>query len=207
MEVSMANVSRLPIRYGVIVMGCAVGLAAAVWTIAFLVQLRIPSQLASGGDIAASSIALACVLTLLLMIESVAHERLVSDAFNPLAQRDSERLRINQRVVQNTLEQLPLFAAGIVMICWLFPIEAAFRATLAATIVWVLSRWVFWAGYHFGPQHRVGGLVGSAQSMIVLLVALATLGARMAGSIGAVLVVSIFSLGEVIVVLGLRKGR
>lgn len=203
----MAAISRLPIRYAAVVMGCAVTLAAAIWTLAFLAPMRTPFLLTTGGEVAVSSIALASVLTLLLMVESVAHERLFSDSFDPLAQRDSERLKINQRVLQNTLEQLPLFAAGIAMISWLYPLEVAFRASLATTTVWILSRWIFWIGYHFGPQHRIAGLIGSAQSMIVLLAMFAVLGWRMDGLAGAMLVPSIFSVGEMLIVIGLLKRR
>jgi hypothetical protein len=203
----MAVVSRLPIRYAVVVMGCAVILAAAIWALAFLVPIQVPFLLTSGGEVAVSSVALASLLTLLLMIESVAHERLLSDSFDPLAGRDSERLKINQRVLQNTLEQLPLFGAGIAMICWAYPLEPAFRAALAATTVWILSRWIFWIGYHFGPQHRVAGLIGSAQSMIVLLAMFSILGWRMGGLAGATFVCSIFSVGELLIVIGLLRHR
>lgn len=203
----MAAISRLPIRYAAAVMACAMAVVAAIWGLAFRIPIQMPILPANGGEIAVSSIALASLLTLLLMIESVAHERLLSDSFNPLAQHDSERLKINQRVLQNTLEQLPLFGAGIAMICWLYPPEAAFRAALAATIVWILSRWVFWIGYHFGPRHRVAGLIGSAQSMIILLAMFAVLGWRMGGLIGATLVASIFSIGELIIVIGLIRRR
>lgn len=201
----MAAISRLPIRYAAGVMACAVIIVAAIWALAFWVPIQQPALPANGGELAVSSIALASVLTLLLMIESVAHERLFSDSFNPLAQRDSERLKINQRVLQNTLEQPPLFGAGIAMICWLYPLEAAFRASLAATIVWILSRWIFWIGYHFGPRHRIAGLIGSAQSMIILLATFAVLGWRMDGLAGATLVCSIFSIGEFIIVIGLIR--
>ena len=203
----MVEVSRLPVRYAVIVMGCAAMVAAAVWTLAFLVPVRTPFLPTTGGEVAVSSIALASVLTLLLMIESVAHERLLSDSFDPLAERDSERLKINQRVLQNTLEQLPLFAAGIGMISWLYPLETAFRGSLAATTVWILSRWIFWIGYHFGPRHRIAGLVGSAQSMIVLLAMSVVMGWRMGGLAGATLVPGIFSIGEVLIVIGLLRRR
>jgi hypothetical protein len=201
----MAEVSRLPIRYGVVVMTAAVSIAIAIWKMAFLVPLRVPAVMSNGGEVLASSIALACVLTLLLMIEAVAHERLVSDSFDPLLQRDSQRLQINQRVLQNTLEQLPLFAAGVAMICWLYPLEAAFRATLAATIVFILSRWVFWIGYHIGPQHRIAGLVGSMQSLIVLLVTLSVLGWRLGGYPGAVSVITVFSIGELVIIINVLR--
>jgi hypothetical protein len=203
----MAEVSRLPIRYSVVVMTAAVFSAVAIWEMAFRVPLSVPAFVTNGGEVVASSIALASVLTLLLMIESVAHERLVSDSFNPLAQGESRRLEINQRVLQNTLEQLPLFGVGVAMICWLYPLEEAFRAVLAATIVWVLSRWAFWIGYHIGPQHRIAGLVGSAQSMIVLLGTLALLGWRLGGYLVAMFVISVFSIGELVIINGLRGRR
>jgi hypothetical protein len=203
----MAAVSRLPIRYAAAVTACAAIVVAAIWALAFRVPARMPALPANGSEVAITSIALAAVLTLLLMIESVAHERLLSDSFDPLAQRESERLKINQRVLQNTLEQLPLFAAGIAMICWLYPLETAFRAVLAATTVWILSRWIFWIGYHFGPQHRIAGLIGSAQSMIVLLATFAVLGWRLGGLTGAALVCSIFLMGEAIIVIGLIRRR
>jgi hypothetical protein len=201
----MTAVSRLPIRYGVVVMTVAVSIAVAIWKAAFLIPLRVPALVTNGGEVLASSVALACVLTLLLMIESVAHERLVSDSFNPLSQRDSQRLQINQRVLQNTLEQLPLFGAGIAMICWLYPLEPAFRATLAATAVFILSRWVFWIGYHIGPQHRIAGLVGSIQSLIVLLVTLAVLGWRLGGTLGATSVITVFSIGELVIIINVLR--
>ena len=95
----MVAISRLPVRYAAIVMGCAVTLVAAIWTLAFLVPVRTHFLLTTGGEVAVSSIALASALTLLLMIESLAHERLSFDSLDPLAERDSERLTINQRVL------------------------------------------------------------------------------------------------------------
>src|SRR5579864_9546023 len=50
-----------------------------------------------------------CVATLfcfVLGIEAIAHERLVSRAFDPLDGYETRRLRVNLRYLQNTLEQL-----------------------------------------------------------------------------------------------------
>ncbi len=58
----------------------------------------------------------ALLLTLLPGIEAVAHERLFSPAIDPLAGKDSKRLIVNQRFVQNTLEQSVLFAAGLLLL-------------------------------------------------------------------------------------------
>jgi hypothetical protein len=46
-------------------------------------------------------------------IEAVAHERLQSPAFDPLTGYETRRLRVNQRYLQNTLEQLVLFTAAL----------------------------------------------------------------------------------------------
>jgi hypothetical protein len=78
---------------------------------------------------------------------------------------------------------------------------------LATTIVWILSRWAFRIGYHIGPQHRIAGLVGSAQSMIVLLGTLSVFGWRLDGYLGATFVINIFSIGELVIIDGLRGRR
>src|SRR5579872_2537342 len=46
-------------------------------------------------------------------IDAVAHERLQSPAFDPLPGYETKRMRINLRYLQNTLEQLIVFTAGL----------------------------------------------------------------------------------------------
>jgi hypothetical protein len=50
-------------------------------------------------------------------------------------------------------------------------------------------------------------LVGSAQSMIVLLGTLSVLGWRLDGYLGATFVISVFSIGELVIINGLRGRR
>src|SRR5262245_54868330 len=53
--------------------------------------------------------AVAVLFTLLPAVEAVAHERLQSPAFDPLGGHETARLRVNQRNLQNTLEQTVIF--------------------------------------------------------------------------------------------------
>ena len=123
----------------------------------------------------------AALLGFLPGIEAVAHERLFSRAIDPLAGADSRRLIVNQRYVQNTLEQLWVFAPGLALL-GLYASDLRFAA--ATTITWVLGRWAFWIGYHRDPLWRGLGASSLAQSLIVLAWGVGTFGHELAGWIG-----------------------
>src|ERR1700761_3626175 len=91
---------------------------------------------------------LAVLFCLVTGVEAVAHERLTSPAFDPLSGYETRRLRVNQRYLQNTLEQPVVFAASLFGLAAYCPDGAAMRTVLATTIVWILGRWAFWFGYH-----------------------------------------------------------
>lgn len=150
-------------------------------------------------------LAVAALLTLLTMIEAAAHERLVSKAFDPLAGKDSHRLQVNLRVLQNTLEQFALFAPGLLVLAIYCDDGRAMRAVVAATLVWIVARYVFWIGYHRGPQHRIAGLIGTLQTMLVLLYVSARFGYELAGLWGATVPLMLFALVELVIVSGLRR--
>ncbi|MFP3247461.1 MAG: hypothetical protein RXR20_23360, partial [Paraburkholderia sp.] len=57
-----------------------------------------------------------CVAVLFCLVtgvEAVAHERLTSPAFDPLVGFETRRLRVNQRYLQNTVEQIIVFAVSL----------------------------------------------------------------------------------------------
>jgi hypothetical protein len=60
----------------------------------------------------------------------VAHERLSSAAFDPLSGFETQRLRINQRYLQNTLEQIVVFGAALFGLAVYASDGAAMRAVL-----------------------------------------------------------------------------
>jgi len=112
---------------------------------------------------------LAVLFCLVTGVEAVAHERLLSPAFDPLAGFETRRLRVNQRYLQNTLEQILVFAVGLFGLAAYSSDGSAMRAVLATSVVWILARFAFWVGYHRSAAMRGLGAPGMAISMIVLL--------------------------------------
>src|ERR1700723_846041 len=129
-----------------------------------------------------------CVAVLFCLVtgvEAVAHERLTSPAFDPLEGFETPRLRINQRYLQNTVEQTIVFAAALFGLAAYCTDGASMRAVLATTLVWILARFAFWIGYHQSAAMRGLGAPGMALSMIVLLYVASRFGYEIAGTVGA----------------------
>jgi hypothetical protein len=142
------------------------GVAAGALWLALLSYLPAPAT-ANPFVTALACSAIAALLTLVAGVEAVAHERLVTAAIDPLAGAETERLRVNHRYLANTIEQFIVFVAGLLTLSF----YSSPRILVIVTIVWVVSRWAFWIGYHRSPLLRGIGAPGMAQSMIVLLYA------------------------------------
>jgi hypothetical protein len=127
-----------------------------------------------------------------LGVEAVAHERLSSPAFDPLAGFETRRLRVNQRYLQNTLEQLIVFAVALFGLAAYSHGGGAMRAVLATAVVWVLARFAFWIGYHRSAAMRGLGAPGMALSMVVLLYVAGRIGFDVGGFVGAAVPVAAF---------------
>jgi hypothetical protein len=140
-------------------------------------------------------------------IEAVAHERLVSPAFDPLSGFATRRLQVNQRYLQNTLEQFLVFAAGLFGLAAYSPDGAAMRAVLATTIVWMLARFAFWIGYHKNAAMRGLGAPGMALGLVVLLYVVARIGYDIGGIIGAAVPVAAFLAVEALLFRATRPAR
>jgi hypothetical protein len=140
---------------------------------------------------------LAVLFCLVTGVQAVAHERLSSPAFDPLSGFETRRLRVNQRYLQNTLEQILVFAAGLFGLAAYSPDGSAMRAVLATTAVWILARFAFWIGYHRSAAMRSLGAPGMALSMIVLLYVAGRVGYEVGGFVGAAVPVVSFLAIEV----------
>jgi hypothetical protein len=134
----------------------------------------------------------------------VAHERLVSPAFDPLKGYETERLRVNQRYLQNTLEQTVILAAALFGLAAYSPDGAAMRAVAATTVVWILARFAFWIGYHRSAAMRGVGAASMAVSMIVLIYVIARFGNELAGPAGGAAVVVVFLAIEAVLFWAVR---
>jgi uncharacterized MAPEG superfamily protein len=181
--------------------------AATVWFAAvFLIPpLRGPSDPVAKLEFAIKCTCIAVLFCFLTGIEAISHERLQSDGFDPLAKRDSQRLLINIRYLQNTLEQLVLFVAGLLGLALYASDGKAMAVLTAATVVWVLARIAFWIGYQFGPQNRLFGLNGMQQSMLVLRDVAGSFGYELAGAGGAAAPIVLFLLIEAFMVVVTRR--
>lgn len=179
----------------------ALPLAVAAWLALFWLTPPVTSAEPLARLVYALNwIGVAVLLTFLTAIEAVSHERLFTPAIDPLAGRESRRMRINLRYLQHTLEQLLVFIPGLLLLAWYSADGAELRAVTATAVVWIALRLVFWVGYHISPSLRTPGLVGTAMSMVVLLYSVARFGYELAGPVGAAVPLALFAAAEVFLV-------
>ena len=181
-------------RYGMIAIAAAMPVALLLWlAIAYLVPpLAGMDTLAGRMLFTLKCCCLAVLFCLVTGVEAVAHERLSSPAFDPLSGFETPRLRVNQRYLQNTLEQTLVFVAGLFGLAAYSPDGSAMRAVLATTVVWTLARFAFWIGYHRSAAMRGLGAPGIALSLIVLLYVAGQIGYEIDGFVGAAVPVVAF---------------
>jgi len=181
-------------RVGVMAIAAAMPVALVLWlAIAhFATPLSGMYSLGSRMLFTLKCCCLAVLFCLVTGVEAVAHERLYSPAFDPLSGFETRRLRVNQRYLQNTLEQIVIFAAGIFGLTAYSPDGAAMRAVLATTVVWILARFAFWIGYTRSAALRGPGAPGMALSLIVLLYVACRIGYEAAGVVGAATPIAAF---------------
>jgi hypothetical protein len=181
-------------RAGMTAIAAAMPVALLLWlAIAYLVS-PLAGMDSLGGRML-FTLKCCCVAVLFCLVtgvEAVAHERLFSPAFDPLSGFETRRLRVNQRYLQNTLEQILVFAAGLFGLAAYSPDGSAMRAVLATTIVWILARFAFWIGYHRSAAMRGLGAPGMALSLIVLLYVVWRSGYEIGGFVGAAIPVLTF---------------
>jgi hypothetical protein len=174
-------------RAGISAIAAAMPAALLVWLA--ITYLAPPlTGMGSLGDRMLFTLKCCCLAVLFCLVtdvEAVAHERLASPAFDPLSGFETRRLRVNQRYLQNTMEQILVFAAGLFGLAAYAADGAAMRAVLATTVVWILARFAFWIGYHRSAAMRGLGAPGMALSMIVLLYVAGRIGYEAGGLAGA----------------------
>ncbi|MDP5280542.1 MAPEG family protein [Sphingomonas sp. DG1-23] len=144
----------------------------------------------------------ALLLTLALGIEAVAHERLFHASIDPLAGADSSRLAVNQRYLQNTLEQAALFVPALFLLA---RHAGDLRIVAATAIIWTLGRWAYWIGYHIGPMWRGIGVFSMGVGLATLAYGVGAFGHAWAGWIGVAALLGPLALIEAYLFLVLRR--
>lgn len=148
---------------------------------------------------------IAALFCLVTGVEAVAHERLQSAAFDPLAGHATRRLRINLQYLQNTLEQFAIFAVGLFGLAAYSDSGGAMRAVIATTAVWIVFRLVFWIGYHRSAAMRGMGAPGMAVGLLMLLYVCARIGGEIAGTAGAAVTVAAYLAFEAVLFWSTRS--
>jgi hypothetical protein len=188
----------------------AIAVSGAVSIVLWFALMRLLPPLTGMDDAGARMlVALKCVVVATLFalvagVEAVAHERLQSDAFDPLAGHQTKRLQVNLRYLQNTLEQTLIFAVALFGLAAYMTSGEAMRAVPAVTVIWVVNRYAFWIGYHRSAAMRGLGAPSMALSLIVLLYVVALIGADVAGTAGTVALLGLFIAVEAVLFLKTR---
>jgi MAPEG family protein len=186
---------------GAIAASLIVGLLLWFALCRFLPPIKGMDALAQRMIVALKCLALATLFTLVAGVEAVAHERFQTSAFDPLSGHQTKRLRVNLRYLQNTLEQIVIFAVGLLGSAVYLSSDEAMRAVPATTIVWILNRFAFWIGYHHSAAMRALGAASMAISLIMLLFVSACIGHDIAGVPGTILLVALYVALEAVLFL------
>ena len=194
-------------RAGIAAITAAMPVALLLWLAIAYVAPPL-AGMASLGDRMLFTLKCCCLAVLFCLVtgvEAVAHERLFSPAFDPLAGFATPRLRVNQRYLQNTLEQILVFAVALFGLAAYSPDGSAMRAVMATTVVWIVARFAFWIGYHRSAAMRGVGAPGMALSLIVLLYVAGRIGYEVGGIVGAAVQVIAFLAIEVFLFRAIRS--
>jgi hypothetical protein len=193
-------------KSGMAAIAASVAISAILWLA--LWQLLPPlagmDSLQARMLVALKCVALATLFCLVAGIEAVAHERLQSNAFDPLQGHQTERLRVNLRYLQNTLEQLVVFAVGLFGLAAYLDSGSAMRIVIASTVVWILNRFAFWIGYHRSAAMRGLGAPSMLIGLVMLLYVVARIGGDVAGTLGIIIAIALFLALEAVLFLKTR---
>jgi len=174
--------------------------AALLWAAVYYLapRLHVADSFEARMLFALKCVVVATLFCLVAGVEAVAHERLQSAAFDPLAGAGSRRLHVNLRYLQNTLEQTVVFAAAVFGLAAYAEGESGLRAVLAFTVVWIAARWAFWIGYHRSAAMRGLGAPGMALALVILIYVAWRIGLDIAGTAGGAAIVAAFLVLEAI---------
>jgi uncharacterized membrane protein YecN with MAPEG domain len=106
------------------------------------------------------------------MIAAQMAARFAGGVFDPQAGRESRFLRVNQRVISNTVEQMAVFVPALLGLAAAAP-QGAMPGVLALGGSFAFARLVFWGGYLASPLARAPGMAATALVTMSTLVAAA----------------------------------
>ena len=100
-------------------------------------------------------------LPLFIMLMTVGNERFFSRAIDPTRHAENQRMEIDGRVVDNTLQQNFVFLVATLALSVVIPPQYL-RVISAMALVFVAARCIFWLGYRIDPLYRAPGMSATA---------------------------------------------
>lgn len=163
----------------IVAIGAASGIVVMVLAV-WLLTLALPSpriQDAIGPRLAyALGANVFALLPFFVMLITVGNARFLSDAIDPTRNAERPAMKIDGRVVDNTLQQNFVFAVASLALATLVPLRSL-QVVWACAIWFVIARGVFWAGYRINPLYRAPGMAGTAYlNLFMILYVLYRLG-------------------------------
>ena len=154
------------------------GMVLLVWLIStFMPQPQVID--APGNRLAyAARWSVLAVLPLFAMLVAVGNARFLSEAIDPTLGKESQKMVVDGRVADNTLQQFVCFLVGITALSVSVPIEWI-SLVPAVAITFVICRIVFWIGYRIHPLYRAPGFSSTAYMNMFMYIAVLWL--RLAG--------------------------
>jgi hypothetical protein len=116
-------------------------------------------------------------LPLVFMIAAVGNARALSEAIDPTLGKESPRMVIDGRVLDNSLQQFVLFLVGMLALAMSLPVHRL-SIVAAVSITFVVMRLAFWAGYRIKPVYRAFGFASTFYMNLGMLLAALWLWAR-----------------------------
>jgi hypothetical protein len=156
----------------IVAIGAASGVASMLAAMALLYRmLPLPEGVEGVADRIAYALRAGAFasLPLLAMIAAIGNKRALSEAIDPTLGAESRTMIVDGRVADNTLQQYVLFFAAILALATSLPPERM-TIILAAAIVFVAARLLFWVGYRIDPLYRAFGFAATFYLNLGLLI-------------------------------------
>jgi uncharacterized MAPEG superfamily protein len=108
------------------------------------------------------------------MVAAVGNARLLSEAIDPTLGKENQKMIVDGRVADNTLQQYMLFLVATLGLAASVDGDAV-KIVGAAAITFVIMRLAFWLGYRIKPVYRAFGFASTAYMNLGMLLTAAWL--------------------------------
>lgn len=147
-----------------------IGMVLLVWLISNAIPEPVVND-APGNRLAyALRWSVVAVLPLFAMLVAVGNARFLSEAIDPTLGKENEKMVVDGRVADNTLQQFVCFLVGIAALSVSVPI-GWISVIPAVAITFVICRMVFWIGYRIHPLYRAPGFSSTAYMNLFMYIA------------------------------------